>query len=79
MLLQINKQPDKAALVWENAIKDNPLEATFPINLARLYSNNNIEKSDYYYKKSIELDPASENYRLEYAEFLIKNNRKEFI
>ena len=77
MLLQINKQPDKAALVWENAIKDNPLEATFPINLARLYSNNNIDKSDYYYKKSIELDPASENYRLEYAEFLIKNNRKE--
>ena len=77
MLLQINKQLDKAALIWENAIKDNPLEATFPINLARLYSNNNIEKSDYYYKKAIELDPASENYRLEYAEFLIKNNKKE--
>lgn len=77
MLLQINKQTDKAALVWENAIKDNQLEATFPINLARLYSNNNIEKSDYYYRKSIELDPASENYRLEYAEFLIKNNKKE--
>ena len=77
MLLQLNKQTDLAALVWKNAIKDNQLEATFPINLARLYSDLDIEQSDYYYKKAIELDPASENYRLEYAEFLIKNNKKE--
>ena len=77
MLLQLSKQTDSAALIWKNAINDNKFEATFPINLARLYSNTNIEQSSYYYQKSIELDPASENYRLEYAQFLIKNNKKE--
>ena len=77
MLLQLNKQTDRAALVWKNAINDNKYEATFPINLARLYSNTNIDQSSYYYQKSIELDPASENYRLEYAQFLLKNNQQE--
>ena len=77
MLLQLNKQIDKAALIWKNAINDNKFEATFPINLARLYSNIDFNQSSNYYQKAIELDPASENYRLEYASFLVQNNKKE--
>lgn len=77
MLLLLNKQTDKAALTWKNAINSNKFEATFPINLARLYSNQDINQSSYYYQKAIELDPASENYRLEYASFLVQNNKKE--
>ena len=75
MLLQLKKQTDKAVNVWKNAIESNKYEAVFPINLARLYLQTDKEQSDYYYKKAIELDPASENYRLEYADFLIKQKK----
>lgn len=72
----IQHKYEEAAHIWENAFKYNRYEATFPANLARLYSKTNVEISDLYYKKALELDPASENYRVEYAKFLIAQNRK---
>ena len=76
MLYLLHKQNDKAADIWKNAMNSNKYEANFPINLARLYSHSNPEQTDFYYKKAIELDPASELFRLEYADFLIKQNKK---
>jgi tetratricopeptide (TPR) repeat protein len=74
-IYQINKQNEKAANTWLKAFEYNKFEAIFPINLARLYLKTNSEYSDLYYKKALELDPASENYRLEYANFLISHNK----
>ena len=75
MIQLISKQPEKALETWKKAFEHNKFEATFPVNIARLYSSNNAEQADYYYKKVLELDPASENYRLEYAKFLIQQNK----
>ena len=77
MIQLINKQPEKAVETWKKAFEHNKFEATFPVNIARLYSSNNVEQADYYYKKALELDPASENYRLEYAKFLIQQNKNK--
>ena len=77
MLQQINKEPEKAVETWKKAMEYNKYEATFPINIARLYSGTDNEQADYYYNKALELDPASENYRLEYANFLISQNKKQ--
>ncbi len=76
MLQLLTKRPEKAAETWAKALEHNKFEAVFPINLARLYSDSDANKADFYYKKVLELDSASENFRLEYSKFLIKQNRK---
>ena len=76
MIMLIAKQPQKAAEIWEKASEQNKYEANFPISLARLYASTNPELSEMYYQKALELDPASENFRVEYAKFLISLDKK---
>lgn len=76
MIMQIAKQPQKAAEIWEKAFELNKFEANFPISLARLYVSINPELADMYYRKALEIDPASENFRVEYAKFLISLGKK---
>lgn len=76
MIMLLAKQPEKAAEIWKKAAEYNRFEANFPISLARLYSTYNPEQADFYYKKTLELDPASENFRVEYAKFLLSRSKK---
>jgi tetratricopeptide (TPR) repeat protein len=62
----------------KKAISLNSGEAIFYIRLANFYSNieQNPKETENCYKKAIELDPACEIFRLEYAKLLISENRK---
>jgi len=62
----------KAALI--KALSANPGEALYWIKLARLQPPDQAEDS---YKKAIELDPASEMFRLEFARFLVSQGRRQ--
>lgn len=74
--LAVGQNPDKAVAIWENAIKFNPYEPLLQMRLARFYNSTDIAKADYYYKEALILDPASEYFRLDYANFLISQNKK---
>ncbi len=48
----------------------NPNEALFFINLARLSRKRNAVEAEMFYQQALQLDPASEQFRLEFALFL---------
>lgn len=76
MIYLVLKQPKKTVQLWKEALEENKYEANFSIGLARLYSSNNKELAEAHYQYAMQLDPASENFRLEYAKFLIEANKK---
>lgn len=58
---------------FENLMKAaelNPNEALFFINLARLSRKRNAVEAEMFYQQALQLDPASEQFRLEFALFL---------
>lgn len=60
----------------QKAISLNDQEALFHINLARLQTLNEPEAAEKSYIAALQLDPASELYRLEYARFLLTQGRR---
>ena len=76
MILLLAKQPEQAISTWKKAMEYNKLEAIFPINIARAYTDTDRLLAESYYQYALQLDPASENYRVEYAQYLIKNGKK---
>jgi predicted Zn-dependent protease len=77
MILVLAKQKDKAETIWKNAANANKYEAIFPIDLARLYVETDENQAIHYYSKALEIDPASELFRLEFAKYLIKQEKKQ--
>ena len=77
MIFMLAKQKDKAEIIWKNAANANKYEAIFPINLARLYTETDENQAIHYYSKALEIDPASELFRLEFAKYLIKQGKKQ--
>lgn len=67
-----DKTAAKNALI--RAVSANPGEALYWLQLARLSPENQAEE---YYQKAVELDPASELFRLEFARFLAKIGEKQ--
>ena len=55
----------------------NPMEAGFWMELARLKAIKNKYAAEIFFRKGIELDPASELYRLEFAKFLYDNKKPQ--
>lgn len=68
--------PQEAQTAWQKAADLNPSEAVFHINLARLYSGSDKKRAEDSYRAALKLDPASEQYRLEFARFLIGMKRE---
>ena len=68
---------DRAIVAYEYAIKITPAEASFYERIAALSEESNAKLSDAMYKKTLELDPAAEYVRISYAEFLLKQGKKE--
>ncbi|MDD3000391.1 MAG: O-antigen ligase family protein [Candidatus Riflebacteria bacterium] len=76
-LYMIKNNRAKAIEMYEYAAKINPSEASFYESLAVLNAPTDVEKSNKMYETALKLDPASENYRLRYAQFLLSQNKKE--
>jgi len=58
------------------AIRLNPLEANFWLFRGRLALKYRFEQPNKFYEKAIELDPAAESFRLEYAQILASAGRE---
>ncbi len=67
--LAINK-PEAAAEFFKKAAALNPNEALFFISLARLARRSDTAEAERLYQQALQLDPASEQFRLEFALFL---------
>lgn len=67
--LAIN-QPEAAAEFFKKAAALNPNEALFFISLARLARRSDTAEAERLYQQALQLDPASEQFRLEFALFL---------
>ncbi|MDD3148648.1 MAG: O-antigen ligase family protein [Candidatus Riflebacteria bacterium] len=65
----------RAEQMWQKAATLNPGEAIFFINLARLAAKTDAIEAENFYQQALLLDPASENYRLEFARFLMAQKR----
>lgn len=64
-----------ARQMWQKAAKINPSEAVYFINLARLAIQADPAEAERLYQQTLLLDPAAEQYRLEFARFLISLGR----
>lgn len=68
-------QPEAAAENFKKAAALNPDEALFFISLARLAGKGNPAEAERLYQTALQLDPASEQFRLEFALFLKASGR----
>ncbi len=66
-----------ARAMWQKAAQLNPGEAIFFIRQARLAIGIDNEATEKYFRQALQLDPASEQFRLEFAQFLIKVGRRK--
>jgi O-antigen ligase len=67
----------KASREINQALALNPQEALYWIYKARLIQASSLIEAEKCYKKAIELDPASELFRLEFAQFYLKLNHRD--
>ncbi len=67
----------EAIKLYEEAVKLNPSEASFYDALAKLNYNESLNMSIDNYLKALELDPASENYRLALAKIYLQMGQQE--
>lgn len=74
--LIMRKNQQKAVEIWQKAIKYNPCEPILQLRLATCMAESDPETADAYYQQVLKLDPASEEYRLNYARFLLNQNKK---
>lgn len=71
-----NSQPEAAAENFKKAAALNPNEALFFISLARLARRSDAAEAEKLYQQALLLDPASEQFRLEFALFLKAAGRR---
>lgn len=79
MLANAKLAGNQPKATFENLTKAaelNPNEALFFINLARLSRKRNPAEAEIFYQQALQLDPASEQFRLEFALFLKAAGRR---
>ncbi len=76
-ILQQLGMTEEAKTALNHAISLNKNEALFYMKLARIEQEKQPGQSENLYRKAIELDPASELFRLEFARFLASQGRKK--
>ncbi len=67
---------EEARHAWEKAAALNGGEALFFVHLARLSEKKDPSTAEQYFQQALLLDPAAENFRLEFAAFLLRQARK---
>jgi len=67
---------ENATKMLQRAAALNPGEPIFLVNLARLAAGNDAAAATGYYRAALRLDPASEQFRLEFARFLLRTGKK---